>query len=1086
MINDINDIGEIDERLAAWMMSYEQGGAQDETIADAADLEDQVPAEVLPQLSRVKSCLNRLAELRESLSFPDLPPVAFGGSRCTLDDVRRVAQFEILETLGVGGFGIVYRAWDPLTQREVALKVPRPEALASAEMQRRFEQEARAVAKLDHPNIVPVLEAGTDGQVPYIASVYYHGVTLAAWLKEQTRPISPRSAAELIARLADALNHAHLRGVLHRDIKPSNVLLVPADVATSPTMLARLPLADYVPKVTDFGLAKLAEGDNDQTRTGIMLGTLLYMSPEQAEGRVRDIAEPSDVYSLGAVLYELLTRRPPLCGDNDRGTLHQILMQEPVPPRREAAAIPRDLDAICLKCLEKQPSARYATARELAGDLDRFLSGQPTKVRPLGPVRRLTRWARRRPVVAALATMLCAALLTILGGSFVYNNRLRHSLAEASAQRAVAEQAVEDTKLTLYAADMQRAQQAWRHHHIAQVAAFLAAHDPKPGEQDRREFSWYYLRGLCNQELAVLEGHEGDVFSVAASPDGNLWASGGKDATVRLWDAATRKSVAVLRGHSDEVTEVVFSPSGELLASASEDGTIRMWTINGDGEPRTIAAHTDHVLCLAFSPDGKLLASGGRDNAVRVWNASTLALFAELKRREERITGVAFSHSGKVLVAVDADDAMHAWNTEDWQFKDDWVVFKEQHFALASSPREDLIACAGRHRTVPLRTVEGELPSESGVLPEGHLEWIQALAFSPIERVIASADKAGVIQLWNIDTQQKHVVLGHLDQVWSLAWSPDGKVLASGGGNGLIRLWDSSTRPDASAVYPLLPRKVQKVGYSSDGKLLVASTEESSTTWFDVERREVLETSDRGHDLFDTLTLSRHGGFIATYVANRGIGVAGLQGEEPSFIANQAGFQPDHAAALSCDGRRLAWDNGAQSVTISDKDSNEQATFDCDSSIKSMTFSPDSVHLAIAAERGLLVWNCSTRKLSLELPMAHSVVFSPDGSLLVAQRGADLCIYDASTGQLQQRFVNRPIRLRRMALSPDNETLAIVSGTDNHVTLLDVRSGQELLNLQVEARELCDVIFSPQGDRLAVGGADEDGKGRIWEWAIER
>lgn len=1086
-LDNLDDVPEVDERLASWMLSYEQAGSTGTSVAALSDLETQIPAAAQPQLGRVKACLNLLAELRSSIAFPQMPEIAFGKSSLSDAEIHRIGQFEIVETLGSGGFGIVYRAWDPLMRREVAIKVPRPEALASGDMQRRFEQEARAAAKLDHPYIVQVLEAGTDGHVPYIASVFYRAVTLSAWLKEQTRSIAPRAAAELIAKLADALNHAHLRGVLHRDIKPSNVLLVPVDPTTSDTMLSRLALSEYTPKVADFGLAKLADGDTDQTRTGMVLGTLLYMAPEQAEGRIRDISQQTDVYALGAVLYELLTGRPPLSGESDRGTLHQILTQEPVSPSRLSREIPSDLDAICLKCLEKQSSDRYTTAHELAADLERFLSGQPTKVRPLGPLQRLTKWSRRRPAIAALSSVLCAALLTILVGSLVYSSRLRHTLAEVSAQRAVADQAVQDTRLTLYAADMQRAQQAWRHNHVAQVVQFLAAHEPQPGERDRREFSWYYLRDLCHQESATLQGHEGDVFAIAASPDGSLWASGGKDATVRLWDVATRTSLAVLTGHTDEVTDVAFSPSGDALASASEDGTIRIWPIGGKGEPRVIQACADRLFDLCYSPDGRLIASCGYEKPLRVWNAATLELVTELSGHAAHLEAVTFSHDGQTLVAADDLGFAYAWDVSDWQLKrEPGFVFQEQYFSLATSPVDDLIAGGGRMRRIPLWRAEGELLEQSSELRDEHLEWIQALAFSPRERLLASADKVGVIQLWNLDTQARHTVLGHADQVWSLAWSPDGKVLASAGGSGVIRLWDGSTRHDGSIAYPPIESHINKLFYTADGKRLIASTRDDLVAQFDVEQVAIREVVPHISDWPTTLTVSHHGAFEIRWVEGNRLGIDDLDTQTTHLIDNPVGYLPNSDLALSNDGQLVAWDDRKATVTVVRVPTGERFTLDCLASVESLRFSPDNNHLAICTTLGTLLWKCSTKQLERELPPSSWLVYSPDGTLLVTMQSTNILVYEATSGRLCQKFVSRPSRIHFMAVSRDNKTLAIINRLGNIVTLLDMRSGQELVAFKVEARELCGVAFSPQGDRLAVGGSDEDGKGRVWEWKIDR
>jgi tetratricopeptide (TPR) repeat protein len=365
--------------------------------------------------------------------------------------LSRLGRFQIRRELGRGGAGVVFQAFDPKMGREVALKIPRPEAIVLPELRMRFQQEARAAAVLDHPNIVPVYDAGEELGMCYIASAYCPGVTLGAWLRERTEPAPFDDAAGLIATLAEAVEHAHRRGILHRDLKPNNVLLSFSRDAESSEPSAFAPalgsedsasrLNGVVPRITDFGLAKLLEGSESATlaehptRSGTIVGTPAYMSPEQAAGESRAVGPAADVYALGVILYEMLTGRPPFRADTISETLVLVRTEDPLPPGKLRPRLPRDLETICLKCLHKEPHKRYASAQALADDLERFLAREPIMARPESWRERGVKWVRRRPALAALLAVTGTAALAVAVILLAANNRLRRERDNADAAR---------------------------------------------------------------------------------------------------------------------------------------------------------------------------------------------------------------------------------------------------------------------------------------------------------------------------------------------------------------------------------------------------------------------------------------------------------------------------------------------------------------------------------------------------------------------------------------------------------------------------------------------------------------------------
>ena len=739
----------------------------------------------------------------------------------------RIGPYTVIRVLGQGGMGVVYLAEQAALKRLVALKVIRHGINATSGEVARFLAEAEAVARLQHPNIVQIHEVGEQGGVYYLVLEYVEGGSLDRQLAGTPR--DPRSTAGMIETLARAVHHAHGRGILHRDLKPANVLLD----------------AQGQPKVTDFGMAKSLQGESGMTASGQVLGTPSYIAPEQASGKHGEVTPAVDIYGLGALMYEMLTGRPPFKGSTPLSTLEQVMSQEPVAPSRFQRHISRDLETICLKCLEKQPGRRYATAEALADDLDRLLSGRPIVARPVGTWGRAWKWARRRPIEACLtAAVFVVAVLGLSGIVWQWRNAL--------AQRDTAHQ-------ELYRANMAAAAAALQLHNSSAARRILEM-APEPF----RQWEWHHFHSQLDQASRVLTGHEDTVRSVAFSPDGSRLASVALDHTLRLREAATGRTIAVAREQQGDSVDVIrFSPDGRRLASCGDDGTVRLWDARTGAPLAECRGHDQPVHFLAFSPDSRRLVSTaeGVHEPSRLWDAATGALLTVLPG-QAAARSLTFTADSTGVIGY-WDDAIHAMDATTGKETMVPQPVGGSVFCFAMSPDGRRLALGSDYPESAIRLWDLGQGKLSKVMT-GHQNRVNTLAFSPDGRRIASTSQDQTVRLWDAASGQSVAVLkGHTSHVMQAVFSPNGTRLASASLDGTVRLWDPA---DGELISVLQGHtgNVWACAYSPDGAWLASASGDRTVRLWDtslVERNGAL----RGHEsyVYD-VAFSPDGGRLAS------------------------------------------------------------------------------------------------------------------------------------------------------------------------------------------------------------------------------
>ena len=669
----------------------------------------------------------------------------------------QVPGYEILGLLGHGAMGIVYKARHLKLQRLLAVKMIKAGSDADETELARFRTEAEAVARLQHPNIVQIHEIGEHHGKPYFSLEYCAGGRLDK--KLGGTPVPAREAAALVKTLAGAMQAAHDRHIVHRDLKPANVLLT----------------EDGTPKISDFGLAKKLDEGGGHTQTGIPMGTPSYMAPEQAAGQTKEIGPAADVYALGAILYECLTGRPPFKAANATETIFLVRNAEPVAPSQLIPRVPRDVETICLKCLQKDPAKRYGTAADLADDLGHFLNGEPIRARPVGRPERAWRWAKRYPAKAGLLATLLVGLVSLGTAAVILvaqNAELeRVNSAEKIATEA-ARQSAEQTRDHLYAADMRLAWQLFNVGNVVDLKDVVDRQRPMAEDAiDRRGFEWWYLIGHAQPRRPVLRfPSEGAPRLLAYSANGQylIAALQAQRPLVHVWDRTTdqvfRTTPMDARYDPFAGWPVALSRGGTTLASmvsstadakrelgvlnSSKRPYVSCWDIAAGKEKTRFELHDFTVRSLAFTPDNRLLAVGKQDT-VEFWDWAKSKVAFSFSSPNQLFSFVAIAPDGKTVVTL-RDNGNLAW----WDFATRRIV--------AWFPLQGIMR-----------------------LPPVFSHDSQWLALEQASGVYLGPTAVRSLELLQVDAG---------DGPWAVAFSPDDRTLAVGGADGTVRFWDVQTR----------------------------------------------------------------------------------------------------------------------------------------------------------------------------------------------------------------------------------------------------------------------------------------------------
>jgi WD40 repeat protein/serine/threonine protein kinase len=1019
-----------------------------------------------------------------SLSGEPIPPVP---PAAPMPSPSRVGEYEILGELGRGGMGVVYKACHEKLRRVVALKMLPGGEFAGDGYRARFHAEAEAVARLQHPNIVQIFDFGewtgaaAGPPVPYFTLEYVDGGNLSARLGG--KPQHPDRAAEWLLTLARAVHYAHGQGIVHRDLKPSNVLLT----------------ADGRLKLCDFGVAKVLTGSAHETLGGLLVGTPEYMAPEQADGQARHAGPAADVFALGAILYTMLTGRPPFQSTSMLETLQQVRSQDPVPTRRLQPSVPHDLETICLKCLQKEPRRRYASAAALGEDLDRFLSRRPILARPATLLDQAWKRARRRPTEAMLVSAIAA--IAVVGFTLVLWQWQRAE-AKAAAEAAANARAQQARRLSLE----QQAELALRQglslcdegevkHGLLWLGRSLQLAASAQAERFDRAIRINIAEWedrLCSPRASL--GLPQPIAELAFTPDGRSLVVVGGDGVPRIIDTTAadgHRMVAEPFASAHAARRISIVPRGEgLLATAADDGRVSFWDPIGRRTTGHPIVHPPGraIREMVAGPDGRRLVTGCDDGSIRCWDLSTSDRVGEVLHGGPGggDQTLALGPDGRMLIGGGEDGLALRWDLATGRRIDPPL----RHDAAISA-----IACGRDGRAIVTGTRDGrlhvwdsagtrvsELPAQGAA--------VTGLAVSPDGETFAAATAGGVVRLWDFN------MLGHPAQtlmlggaVTRVAFHPGGRGLATGQDDGTIRLW-TLPRPPAIGRPIRVGRPVEGLSFLDCSRVLVGTGGEMRA--WDIDRDEVGAPADRGPSPAEVTVLGPDGEILATvYRTATGGRQLVLRDAATGARLRATPEQPGPilGVAFSPDSRRLlTWSDRPGGARLRDVATLREARpmlQALDAPLHRAVFRADGGTILVGCRDGTArLWDIeSDEEINPGLRPHHAypvtaLAAPPRGERVVAGcQDGSVGMWDLSTGKLVFEMRGRSGEVTAMAFSPDGRTL-LTAGRDGTFRFLDTDSGRPLGPPLHQSDAVLCAAFHPDGQSAATGTAD--GTARRW------